>query len=110
MPTSPRCILALSQTIDATAGLSEGTFREARRLLNAAKAPLENRVAVLHEDAEYEMLGIEKWSTAITPNPSARRLPVRSLVASWASTFSLTRKSSPPADSARTCSSTATPL
>lgn len=50
----------LSQTIDATAGLSEGTFREARRLLNAAKAPLENRFAVLHEDAEYEMLGIEK--------------------------------------------------
>ncbi|HNE03408.1 MAG TPA: P22 phage major capsid protein family protein [Anaerolineales bacterium] len=50
----------LSQTIDATAGLSEGTFREARRLLNSAKAPLENRVAVLHEDAEYEMLGIEK--------------------------------------------------
>lgn len=50
----------LSQTIDATAGLSEGTFRNARRLLNAAKAPLTDRFAVLHEDAEYEMLGIEK--------------------------------------------------
>lgn len=50
----------LSQTINAVAGLSEGTFREARRLLNAAKAPLNDRVAVLHEDADYEMLGIEK--------------------------------------------------
>ncbi len=50
----------LSQTIDATAGLSEAHFRQARKLLNTAKAPLANRVAVLHEDAEYEMLGIEK--------------------------------------------------
>lgn len=50
----------LSQTINATAGLSEGTFREARRLLNSAKAPLNDRVAVLHEDAEFEMLGLEK--------------------------------------------------
>lgn len=49
-----------SQTINAVAGLSEGTFREARRLLNSAKAPLMDRVAVLHEDAEYEMLGLEK--------------------------------------------------
>lgn len=49
-----------SQTIDATAGLSETTFREARRVLNSAKAPLEQRFAVLHEDAEYEMLGLEK--------------------------------------------------
>lgn len=49
-----------SQTINAVAGLSETTFREARRLLNAAKAPLNDRVAVLHEDADYEMLGIEK--------------------------------------------------
>jgi hypothetical protein len=50
----------LSQTIDATAGLSESHFRQARKLLNTAKAPLSDRVAVLHEDAEYEMLGIEK--------------------------------------------------
>lgn len=50
----------LSQTINATSGLAEGTFRNARRLLNAAKAPLNDRVAVLHEDAEYEMLGLEK--------------------------------------------------
>lgn len=50
----------LSQTIDATAGLGENHFRSARRLLNAAKAPLSQRYAVLHEDAEYEMLGIEK--------------------------------------------------
>lgn len=49
-----------SQTVDATAGLDESHFREARRLLNAAKAPLTDRFAVLHEDAEYELLGIEK--------------------------------------------------
>ncbi|NOK59129.1 MAG: hypothetical protein GFH27_549283n411 [Chloroflexi bacterium AL-W] len=49
-----------SQTIDATSGLGEDDFREARRQLNAAKAPLGDRYAVLHEDAEYELLGIEK--------------------------------------------------
>lgn len=57
-------ILALysgfSQTIDATAGLGEDDFREARRLLNSAKAPISNRFALLHEDAEYEALGIER--------------------------------------------------
>jgi hypothetical protein len=49
-----------SQTIDATAGLDESDFREARRLLNSAKAPLADRVAVLHEDAEKELLGMDK--------------------------------------------------
>lgn len=49
-----------SQTIDATTGLGEDDFRNARRLLNSAKAPLQGRVAVLHEDAEYEALGIER--------------------------------------------------
>jgi hypothetical protein len=50
----------LTQTIDATAGLAETHLRTARRLLNAAKAPLSDRFLVLHEDAEYEALGIEK--------------------------------------------------
>lgn len=49
-----------SQSIDATAGLAEDDFREAQRLLNAAKAPLANRWAVLHEDAFYEAQGIER--------------------------------------------------
>lgn len=49
-----------SQTIDASSGLGEDDFRGARRLLNAAKAPLGQRYAVLHEDAEYEALGIER--------------------------------------------------
>lgn len=49
-----------SQTIDATVGLADSDFRSARRLLNAAKAPLANRFAVLHEDADYEFLGLEK--------------------------------------------------
>ncbi len=52
----------LSQTIDATSGLGEDDFREARRQLNSAKAPLANRVAVLHEDAEYELLAMEKFT------------------------------------------------
>lgn len=50
----------LSQTINATAGLTEAHFREARRLLNAAKAPVSGRWAILHEDAESEALAIEK--------------------------------------------------
>lgn len=51
----------LSQTIDATstAGpLDKADFREARRLLNAAKAPQSDRVAVLHEDAESAFINI----------------------------------------------------
>lgn len=50
----------LSQTIDASAGLAESHFRQARKLLNTARAPQQGRVAVLHEDAEYELLGIER--------------------------------------------------
>ncbi|MBN1991350.1 MAG: hypothetical protein JW953_01505 [Anaerolineae bacterium] len=49
-----------SQTVDATTGLGEDDFRNSRRLLNSAKAPLGDRYAVLHEDAEYEMLSIER--------------------------------------------------
>lgn len=49
-----------SQTIDATTGLGEDDFREARRQLNAAKVPMAGRWAVLHEDAEYEMLAIDR--------------------------------------------------
>ena len=49
-----------SQTIDATLGLGEDDFREARRLLNSAKAPLMDRFAVLHEDAEFEYLSIDR--------------------------------------------------
>lgn len=49
-----------SQSIDATAGLGEDDFRNARRLLNSAKAPATQRYAVLHEDADYEALGIER--------------------------------------------------
>lgn len=49
-----------SQSIDATSGLGEDDFRNARRLLNSAKAPATQRYGVLHEDADYEALGIEK--------------------------------------------------
>lgn len=47
-----------SQTINAVAGLTKTSFREGRRLLNAAKVPQAGRVAVLHEDAESEFLNI----------------------------------------------------
>ncbi len=49
-----------SQTIDATGGLKAQHFLNARRYLNKAKAPLQNRYAVLHEDADYEALNIER--------------------------------------------------
>ena len=49
-----------SQTIDDTTGLGEDDFREARRQFNSAKVPTRGRWAVLHEDAEYEALAIEK--------------------------------------------------
>lgn len=53
----------LSQTIDASGAngpLGTADFVEARRLLNAAKAPLHDRFAVLHEDAESEYLTVEE--------------------------------------------------
>ena len=49
-----------SQSIDATAGLGEDDFRSARRLLNSAKAPGSGRFAVVHEDAEFELLAVER--------------------------------------------------
>ncbi len=53
----------LSQTVDATGAagpIAAEDFIEARRLLNAAKAPLSDRFAVLHEDAESEYLAVEE--------------------------------------------------
>lgn len=49
-----------SQSIDGSAGISDANFREAQRLLNAAKAPQSNRWAVLHEDAFAEVMAIDK--------------------------------------------------
>lgn len=51
----------LSQSIDATTGgLNEDDFRNAQRLLNAAKASQANRWAVLHEDAFSEAMALDK--------------------------------------------------
>lgn len=50
----------LSQSINATAGLSDANFREAQRLLNAAKAPQGMRYAHLHEDAYAELMALDK--------------------------------------------------
>ena len=48
-------------TIDASAGLTEAHLRKTRKLLNAAKLPLRDRFFVVHEDAEYELLGIDRF-------------------------------------------------
>ena len=50
---------SFTQTIDASAGLSEAHFRKAQRFLNSAKARGQFW-AVLHPDAFYETQGIEK--------------------------------------------------
>lgn len=50
--------------IDSLSGLGEDDIREARRLLNSAKVPLVGRNIVLHEDAEKELLGVEKFVSA----------------------------------------------
>ena len=50
--------------IDALAGIQATTVTEARRLLNAAKVPLMNRHAVWHEDAESELLNLEKFTSS----------------------------------------------
>lgn len=53
--------------IDATSGsggIVTSTVTEARRLLNAAKAPLANRFIVWHEDAEKELLALEKFTSS----------------------------------------------
>jgi hypothetical protein len=60
-----------SQTIDATAGLSEVHFRQARRLLNSAKAPMRQRYAVLHEMPKASSWPSTKPSTVTTPARSA---------------------------------------
>ncbi len=60
-----------SQTIDATSGLGEDDFREAQRLLNAAKAPQANRWAVLHEDAYSEASNITRLINSDYQGPSA---------------------------------------
>lgn len=53
--------------IDATGGsggITAATVAEARRLLNAAKAPQQNRYIVWHQDAEAELLDVEKFTSS----------------------------------------------
>lgn len=53
--------------IDATGGsggITAETVTEARRLLNSAKVPQDQRYIVWHEDAEAELLGVEKFTSA----------------------------------------------
>lgn len=58
--------------IDATSGsggIVAGTVTEARRLLNAAKVPQDGRYIVWHEDAEAELLDIEKFTSSDFGDP-----------------------------------------
>jgi hypothetical protein len=58
--------------IDATAGsggIDASTVTEARRVLNAAKVPQEGRVIVWHEDAEAELLEVEKFTSSDFGDP-----------------------------------------
>jgi hypothetical protein len=50
--------------VDATAGITVAKIVEARRLLNAAKVPLDGRVVVWHEDAEAEVLQLAQFTSA----------------------------------------------
>ena len=53
--------------IDATTGsggITATTVTEARRVLNSQKVPLQNRHIVWHEDAEKELLDLEKFTSA----------------------------------------------
>lgn len=53
--------------IDGTSGsggITAATVTEARRLLNAAKVPQQDRYIVWHEDAEAELLDIEKFTSS----------------------------------------------
>ena len=52
------------QTLDATGGLGDDDFRNARMKLNSARAPNSDRSFVLSEDAEYELLGLERFVSA----------------------------------------------
>lgn len=58
--------------IDATSGsggITAESVTEARRLLNAAKVPQEGRFIAWHEDAEAELLGIEKFTSSDFGDP-----------------------------------------
>lgn len=63
--------------IDATGGsggIVAASVTEARRILNAAKAPQQNRYIVWHEDAEAELLQVEQFtSTEFGDNGDAIR-------------------------------------
>lgn len=53
--------------IDATSGsggIAATTVAEARRVLNAAKVPQQERYIVWHEDAEAELLDVEKFTSS----------------------------------------------
>lgn len=53
--------------IDGTSGsggITAATVTEARRLLNAAKVPQQDRYIVWHEDAEAELLEVEKFTSS----------------------------------------------
>ncbi|MGB5050247.1 MAG: P22 phage major capsid protein family protein [Caldilineaceae bacterium] len=65
--------------IDATTGIGADDVTEARRLLNAAKAPQQNRHIVWHEDAEKELLGLAQFTNAQNDPANATALQLATL-------------------------------
>lgn len=53
---------AVTQTITAPVTMGRAQFLEARRLLNGVRAPLRGRVAVIHHDAESELLAVGEFT------------------------------------------------
>ena len=104
MPTSPRCILACPRPSTQTAGLSEGTFREARRFAECQSSRL--RTAWLFCTKTLSMKCLSK----VVNRDYAESLGSKAAGAftgrSWASMFSFDQKIVATGDK-RTCSSTA---
>ena len=63
----------LSQTIDATGTFDDATFVAARRLLSKAKAPTDNRWAILSPDAESAFLAFAEVKNADYTGEQAER-------------------------------------
>lgn len=65
--------------IDATAGIDVADITEARRLLNAAKVPMDNRHIVWHEDAEAEILQLAQFTNAQNDPANATALQMATM-------------------------------
>lgn len=65
--------------IDATSGIEATDITEARRILNAAKAPQQGRSIAWHEDAEAEVLQLAQFTNAQNDPANATALQLATL-------------------------------